>query len=72
MAQANLAYCYQFGEGVASDVLQAYAWYRLAADQALDGTDNEASALAASMSRSELEAAMRLYFEFKEKYMVKH
>ena len=36
LAQVNLGYCYEEGEGVSKSLVQAISWYRKAADQGVD------------------------------------
>lgn len=63
--QINVGAAYSLGEGVPKDISQAYKWFRLGADQGVEQAKKDAAALAALMSPSELEAAQRLYDEFK-------
>jgi hypothetical protein len=66
-AQSSLGALYKSGwEGGTIDLLQAYKWFQLAADQGDKKAKKKAAELAARMSPSELEAAQRLYQEFKD------
>jgi len=69
-AQSTLGDCYLEGSGVPVDIVQAYKWFRLAEDEG--HTVEDAQKVAALMSPSELQAAQRLYHEFKGNRAAKH
>jgi TPR repeat protein len=64
-AQRSLGHCFQNGDGVEIDWSQAHAWYRLAGENGDEEAKQQAAALAALMSASELQRANQLYQEFR-------
>lgn len=74
--QFMLADCYSGGKGVPRDYSEAYAWYRLAADEPTEDPpitgagwfQEQAAALAALMSPSQLLKARQLYQDYKRKH----
>ena len=78
-AQRNLALCYQNGDGIEVDLVQAFAWLQLAADQAVGNpsvnptgwVQEQADAVAALLSHELLGNARGLYLDYKRKYPTK-
>jgi TPR repeat protein len=60
-SQYNLALCYKNGRGTKVDRSEAHAWFRMAADQGDEDAVKKLEALAAVMSRPELDKAEQLY-----------
>ncbi len=68
-AQFNLGVMYANGEGVGQDYAEVYAWVAAAAAQGLPGTEDILQSLQEEMTPSELERAVELAREYREKYV---
>ena len=68
-AQHNLGAAYRYGLGVAQDYEEAYAWIGTAAAQGYSGTTETLQALREEMTPSQVESAVELAREYREKYV---
>ena len=54
IAQHNLGYCFEHGQGVRVDYPEAYKWYQLAAKQGIAQSEHAMEALGAIMTPKQL------------------
>ena len=68
-AQNNVGVMYADGRGVRQDYEEAYAWIGAAAAQGYSGTTETLQALREEMTPSQVESAVELAREYREKYV---
>ena len=59
-AQDRLGYMYELGDGVPRNLVNAYMWYSVAADQENEGADDAREHLSGKMTWAEISQAQRL------------
>jgi uncharacterized protein len=64
-AQYNLGVCYDSGEGVAKDEIEAYKWWLLAAAQGNDDAKYNMTIVENKMTREQIAEGQRLARDFK-------
>jgi len=68
VAQSNLGFMYHQGLGVQQDFIQAYVWLGFAAAGGIEHARNERAAIESDMTSEQLEEALKLARELRDKF----
>jgi TPR repeat protein len=66
-AQLNLGVCYEQGEGVGKDAVEAVKWYHLAASQGMEDAATYRAQLEKGLTPEQMASAKKMADEFKPK-----